>query len=83
MRVARPRERKQLKAVHESDLEALLESLGVLRAIRAGHRTCDICGDQVTLDNLEAIFPMEGRVGLGCDKRSCLEKAVAFGTEIE
>ena len=69
------RKRQPLKAVHDQDLEDLLASLNLLEDIKDGKRRCDICGAPLTLDNLGAIFPLEGsRIGLACDEPTCIKQ---------
>jgi hypothetical protein len=60
-----------LKAVHDDDLVAYLSSLGVDTSGSA-IGTCKFCRDEVTLDNLAAIFPESGALKLVCDRRECL-----------
>lgn len=72
------RKRQQLRAVHDNDLEAFLESLGMLEAVKSGHSRCEVCGQLATLQNLGAVLPIGNRVGLSCDSESCLEQALSL-----
>jgi len=65
--------RLSLKAVHERDLQALLESLGLLEIVASGHATCLHCGDVVTVDNLHCIVPRGEDILLACSKPACIE----------
>jgi hypothetical protein len=70
------RERQAIKAVHERDLEKVLEDLGLLEHVKSGKAKCDICGDPLNLDNLLCIFPTEGRIGLCCDQPECYQRVL-------
>jgi hypothetical protein len=70
------RERQRIKAVHDRDLEGLLESLGLAETVKAGHARCHFCGETLTLDNLQAILPIGDRIGLTCGKPGCIEQAL-------
>jgi hypothetical protein len=76
MRFRPLRKRHHIRAVHDGDLETLLASLGILGEVNRGEIRCVVCGQQVTLQNLGAVLPTEGRIGLSCESRSCLEKAL-------
>ena len=64
-------ERNTLLAVHESDLESYLESLGLLHDIRAEKVKCKFCGDLLTLDRVAAVFPLGGSIKVACDRPTC------------
>lgn len=61
-----------VKAVHDSDLENLLKSLGMLDGFVAGKFKCAVCGCPVDLDNLGSIFPQDGEIGVSCDNSKCV-----------
>ncbi len=44
----------RIRAVHEQDLEDLLNSLGLSESMAKGELKCGICGSIVNLDNLYA-----------------------------
>ena len=60
-----------LKAVHDDDLIAYLRSLGV-DTTQPTLEPCKFCRQDVTLDNLAALFPESGALKLVCDRPSCL-----------
>ncbi len=68
-----------LKAVHDEDLERFLDSIGYLRKIKAGRMSCATCGNIVTLDNFQCIYPENGGVKVCCSASRCYEKLVARG----
>jgi len=63
---------RELRAIHDVDLEEFLERLGLLGSIKEGKVTCVQCGSVVTLDNFGAAFPESGRIRVVCDKLECL-----------
>jgi hypothetical protein len=66
------REKVELKAVYESDLQNVLTQLGILNAIIAGEIQCVVCGETVDLDNLGTICVSGGEVSVSCDKDLCV-----------
>jgi len=70
------RKRSEIKAVWDSDLEHLLASIGILDDVVAGKLNCAICGGQVNLHNLGAVFPRDGQVAVSCDNSGCVHVAI-------
>lgn len=66
------RQREELKAVHDADLEQFLSSLGVLDQIKNGDHQCLVCKSRITLENLGAVHPREGKIFFLCDRPLCL-----------
>ena len=64
----------RVKAVHDSDLIEVLESLGVLDEIQTGGAKCSYCGGVVNLDTLEAVFSEGKVVKFVCSKNECISK---------
>jgi hypothetical protein len=60
-----------VKAVHDDDLVAYLESLGV-DTTQPTLGQCKFCREPVTLENLAALFPESGALKLACDRPACL-----------
>ena len=68
-----------MKAIYDSDLQELLQNLGILDKLIAGELSCAVCGCPVDLDNLGAIFPLENDIGVSCDNNRCLRKITTRG----
>lgn len=66
-------EKEKIQAVHDEDLQSLLESLNVLTKIRQGEIRCKFCDEVITLNNLHAIFPQSGSIKFVCDKIPCVK----------
>jgi hypothetical protein len=64
--------RKELWAVHDSDVEDFLERLGLLNPIKEGKLLCAQCGQVVTLDSFGAAYPDVSEIKVVCDKLECL-----------
>lgn len=62
---------EEIKAVHETDVPALLEALGELGNIEAGNLRCIYCGTVITLENIEGIVPYGSEVTFSCNATSC------------
>lgn len=65
----RPR-KANIKAVDESDFAKFLERLGVadLRAVNA---KCYRCGRAVSENDIDAVFPQDGKVQFICSNKKC------------
>lgn len=70
----------KVRAVHDDDLLSFLESIGLRRALDSGRLTCHVCKEQVTLDSLQAVLPLDTTVGVVCSKAGCI-KAVEINQE--
>lgn len=66
--------REPIRAVHDDDLEELLEGLGILGRFRAGRLSCKFCHDTVAFANLHSIFPQSGSIKVVCDRPDCLRQ---------
>ncbi|HLA82413.1 MAG TPA: hypothetical protein VJP78_12475 [Thermoleophilia bacterium] len=64
--------RESIRAVHDDDLDAVLDRLGLGGKLRAGDLKCRICGEIVTRETLQALFPDSGTIKVLCNKPSCM-----------
>jgi len=69
------RKRIEINAVWDSQLQHLLENLGILEPLLLGKLTCAQCGRTVDLDNLGAIIPQKDEVTVVCDDTPCIHSA--------
>jgi len=69
--------RHEIKAVHERNLEEMLESLGVLDSVMKGLITCKFCGKKISLENINCVYPKKNEIVFCCDDISCFEKALS------
>jgi len=63
-----------LEAIHENDLEILLNNLGVLADIKAGRKKCKFTGVTITLENLHSIFPEAGDIKYVSDRPEAIKQ---------
>ena len=59
-----------MAAVDDAGLEALLRELGVLESLGKDAR-CVRCGDLISLDSIETIYPEDGEVKFVCNRAKC------------
>ena len=71
-------EKKILKAVHDQDLEKLLNGLGISDTIKNGEKKCKFCESVIALDNIHAIFPESGDIKIVCDSPICIKRLSVF-----
>lgn len=65
-----------LMAVHNDDLEKLLKSLNAYDDVKNGNYHCIYCGNTITLDNLDAIIPVNESVRFSCNSEACHLKLI-------
>ena len=69
----------RLHAVHDDDLRAVLEKLGLAPAFDRGDLRCQFCREPVTWDNLHSLMPDgRGSIGAVCDKPSCTKAFLEY-----
>lgn len=66
--------RTKIRAVYDSDLMNLVESLGIKNAIETGTYSCKFCGTIITFDNLQAIQKEGGELKFICSNPECFSK---------
>ncbi len=66
------KEKTKIKAVSDQDLASYLKALGVYEQIKEGKVLCKFCGNKISLDNLQALFPCEHRICFVCSNAKCL-----------
>ena len=64
--------KEKIRAVHDQDLEKLLESLGILPKFKHGELKCKFCHTTITFDNLHSFFPQSADIKLVCDSSKCV-----------
>lgn len=67
-----------IKVVHDDDLEQLLKSLNIYDDVKNGKCRCVYCNSVITLDNIDAILPFEGKVRFTCDNKECHLKLIGW-----
>lgn len=67
-------QKKKVQAVHDEDLEKILEGLNILNKFKRGELKCKFCSSKITFNNLHSIFPQSGAIKLICDTPNCVRK---------
>lgn len=62
-----------ITAVHDQDLEILLDGLGLTAQISKGQIKCGICGTTIDMNNLLCVYPSDGMVKVCCNNKECYE----------
>jgi len=65
-------EEKNLKAVHERDLQNLLEKVGLKEDFETNLVQCNFCGKIVNHKNLYSLFKESGAIKMVCDNPNCV-----------
>lgn len=63
-----------IKAVHDQDLEKLLNKLGLLEKFQQGLLKCGFCNNVVTFNNLQGIYKEGEEIKMICDKPLCYKE---------
>lgn len=65
-----------IKAVYDSDLEALLKKLNAYDDVVAQRCHCIYCGAIMTMDNIDGIIPRGNEIVFSCNEPVCRAKLV-------
>jgi hypothetical protein len=66
-------DKHRMSAIHDKDLDALLDELGIKSKLRNGRLRCAICDSTVTPENLGAFYYDSGQVRVLCNEIGCLD----------
>lgn len=66
--------KKKIRAVHDQNLEKILEGLNILNKFKRGELKCKFCSGKITFDNLHSFFPQSGDIKLVCDSSNCVRQ---------
>jgi hypothetical protein len=66
------RENKEINAVHERDLDNLLQKIGIKEKFEGGAFKCKFCNETITKQNLNSILLESGGINFICDKPACI-----------
>jgi len=65
-----------LKAIHDSDLDILLERLGILDLLETGRLQCSVCRKKTTRENFYCLYSEHGEIKICCNELQCYDKIV-------
>jgi hypothetical protein len=66
-------ERTEVPALHDDDVAAFLERIGVRSAYESGELRCVVCGASLRESGLGAARTIDGEVVFACTKLDCLD----------
>lgn len=66
----------EIKAVHERNLEKVLEDLGLLAAVKEGRVACKFCRKKLTVENIQCLYPKDGDIVFCCNDIKCFQQAL-------
>ena len=69
---------KEMRAVHDDDLESLLKSLNVYNDVVTGKFKCLFCQNKITIENIDAIVPYNNSVQFTCYNPECHLKLIGW-----
>jgi alpha-D-ribose 1-methylphosphonate 5-phosphate C-P lyase len=72
-----------IRAIHHKDVASFFESIGFLEALQRGEIHCDVCGEQITLENFKATAKKSGKFLFCCDREFCVQKLASKLREVE
>lgn len=67
-------DKKEVKAVHERDLDNLLTKISKKDDFDAGNIKCKFCKTVINNDNLYSLFSESGAIQFICDNPQCIEE---------
>lgn len=68
-----PPEKREVKAVHKSELDEFLQSVEISEDIDQGKIRCVSCDEIVSRKNIGAVFGDSGEIKVLCNKVKCME----------
>jgi hypothetical protein len=72
------REYRSINAVHESDLEGFLASVGLLQEFQDGKLKCKFCKDPIDKQNIYSIIKDSDTYKAVCSKAQCVSALMEF-----
>ena len=67
------REKLELPAVIDSELEGILEDFGLSGPLKEGRLNCIVCGKVMNWENLGGLKVSEGNLLLFCSEPECID----------
>ena len=75
------KEYREIRAVHERDLNNVFEKLGIKIQFEKGEFKCKFCKQKITHLNLYSIFPESGNINFVCDVSACVVAFAKYNAE--
>jgi hypothetical protein len=72
---------KEVNAVHERDLDNLLEKIGIKEKFDKNEILCKFCKESVNRNNVYSIFPESGMFNFICANPICINEFLKYSAE--
>ena len=72
-----------IRAIYHKDVANFFESIGLLEALQHGEIYCDVCGEQITLENFKASAKKSGKFLFCCDREFCVQRLASKLKQVE
>lgn len=70
-------EKTKIPALYKEDLLDLLKSINEAQAILNGERTCLVCSNVITMDNIQLLIPRrENQFDYVCNNTDCIKSTI-------
>jgi hypothetical protein len=66
--------KENVSVIHDDDLDAFLDSIGILNKFKRGELKCKFCRTPISYENFHSIFPQSGDIKLVCDNVDCIKE---------
>ena len=66
--------KEKVQAVHDQDLEKVLDGLGILNKFKSGALKCKFCNNTMNFSNLHSFFPQSGDIKFVCENSDCIRE---------
>lgn len=68
---------KEIKAIHEQDLDTFLKKLELLKPLTDGNLKCSLCDTTINKENFKFLYSENGEIKACCNKIECYEKIIS------
>lgn len=68
---------KEIKAIHEQDLDIFLKKLELLKPLIDGKLKCSVCDTTIKKENFKFLYSESGEIKICCNKIECFEKIIS------
>lgn len=65
---------EKVHAIHARDIEGALKELGLLDQLAAGELTCALCGQPISINDIQCLFMQDDRIKVCCKGPDCFQR---------
>lgn len=70
--------KNKVKAVHDDDMEKLLDKLGILERVKNKELKCKFCNEVIEIPHIHSLFPESGSIKVVCNGTDCILKLAIY-----